>query len=104
MVEILFLGASGLLVIAGMLLFIARKKHHEADELLNRSHEKLKNMKRDMENERREALLRVKDEVHKRRLDFEMDIRKERADLINSNNALLKSMNLLRKKKSKLMN
>jgi ribonuclease Y len=102
MVEILFLGASGLLVIAGMLLFSARKKHHEADELLNRSHEKLKNMKRDMENERRESLLRVKDEVHKRRLDFEMDIRKERADFDKQQQRLAEKYESIEKKEEQI--
>ena len=98
MVEIMFIGASALIVVAGMLLFYARKKQNEVDELLDRSHEKLKNMKRDIENERREALLRVKDEVHKRRFDFESDIRKERADFDKQQQRLAEKYEQLERK------
>lgn len=102
MVEILFLGASALVVVAGMLLFYARKKQNEVDELLDRSHEKLKNMKRDIENERREALLRVKDEVHKRRFDFESDIRKERADFDKQQQRLAEKYEQLERKEEQV--
>lgn len=102
MVEILFVAAFALVITAGALLFYARKKQHEADDILAHAHEKFKNMKRDMENERREALLRVKDEIHKRRLDFESDIRKERSDFDKQQQRLAEKYDVIEKKEEQL--
>jgi flagellar motility protein MotE (MotC chaperone) len=61
--------------LAGVLLFYARKKTEEANSLLNRSIEKWKAVKRDIETERREALLRVKDELYKKRNEFDLELK-----------------------------
>jgi ribonuclease Y len=74
------IGVAGIIA-AGTLLMYARKKTQEAHDLLGRSTEKWKSMKRDMEAERREALLRIKDEIYKRRNEFELDIKRERLEI-----------------------
>lgn len=102
MVQILYLGALALVGMSGMLLFYARKKENEAEELLARSNEKFKNVKRDMENERREAFLKVKDELYKRRLDFESDIRKERSDFDKQQQRLNEKYEAIEKKEEQL--
>jgi len=77
------LGISGVVVLAAAIavLFFARKKVQEASQLLAHAAEKWKNVKRDVENERREALLKIKDEIYKRRSEFEVDIKRERLDV-----------------------
>ncbi len=64
-----------------LLLMYAHKKTQEANALLARSSEKWKNMKRDIETERRESLLKVKDELYKRRSEFELDIKRDRLEV-----------------------
>ena len=38
-------------------------------------------LKREIENEKREALLKVKDEIYKKRTEFEIDMKRERVEL-----------------------
>lgn len=103
MVQLIFMGASALLtIVAVMLLFYARKKQIEADEAFVRSSEKLKHMRREVENERREALLKVKDEIHRRRLDFENDIKKERSDFDKQQQRLNEKYEVVEKKEEQL--
>lgn len=77
------LGISGIVILAAAIavFFFARKKTREASQLLTHADEKWKNVKRDVENERREALLKIKDEIYKRRSEFEVDIKRERLDV-----------------------
>ncbi len=80
----LILMAGGVAVGGGvtvLLLMYAHKKTQEANALLARSSEKWKNMKRDIETERRESLLKVKDELYKRRSEFELDIKRDRLEV-----------------------
>jgi ribonuclease Y len=69
------------IITSAILLFYSRKKTAQAYVLLAESQEKLKNAKREIENEKREALLKVKDEVYKKRSDFELEMKRDRAEL-----------------------
>ena len=78
----LVLNSIGILgiITSALLLFFARKKTAHAQLLFDESQEKLKNAKREIENEKREALLKVKDEIYKKRTDFEAEIKRERLE------------------------
>ncbi len=88
--------------VALILFFIAKKKIAEAHELLNKSAEKWKSMKRDIENERKEALLKVKDEIYKRRTDFEVELKKERLDFDRQQQKLSSKYEAVEKKEEQL--
>jgi ribonuclease Y len=75
----LLLGAGSILIIA--MIVYAKKKIDAADDLLKKSNERWKNTKRDIETERREALVKIKDELFKKRNDFEMDMKRERLEI-----------------------
>lgn len=69
-------------VLAGIaLLFYAKKQLAAAQIKLEEAHERSKNTKRDIENERREAFLKIKDEIYKKRNDFDLEIKRERLEL-----------------------
>lgn len=74
-------------VIAGICLALAiglfwymKKRSNHANKLLEEAQEKLKNAKREIENERREAFLKIKDEIYRRRTDFESEMKRERIE------------------------
>ena len=75
------IGAGCAVAFSLFLVFSARKKVVEANELLARSSDKWKNMKRDIEAERKESLIRIKDEIYKKRAEFEVESKRERLEL-----------------------
>lgn len=89
---------------AGVMLFYAQKKAREASSLLARSSDKWKAMKRDIETERRESLLKVKDEIYRRRNEFEMEIKRDRLDLERQHSKVNFKYESLEKKEAGLDN
>jgi ribonuclease Y len=69
----------GVLVTA--LLVYTRKKIAQANVVLEESNERLKNVKREIDAERREAALKIKDEIYKKRNEFELEMKRERLEL-----------------------
>ncbi len=67
-------------ITSAVLMYLSRKKIMQAQLLFDESQDKLKNAKREIENEKREALLKVKDEIYKKRSDFEAEIKRDRAE------------------------
>lgn len=63
------------------LLFYARKKIVQANIVLEESNERLKNVKREIDAERRESALKIKDEIYKKRNEFDLDMKRERLEL-----------------------
>lgn len=76
------------IIIGLLLLFYAKRKIEGANQILAQSKERWKNTKRDIETERREAFLKIKDEIYKKRSDFELEIKRERAELDRLQNKL----------------
>jgi ribonuclease Y len=72
------LGAIGLWA---FLMFLAKRKFAKANQMLNEAREKWKNTQRDIEAEKREALLKIKDELYKKRVDFEQEIKRGRSEI-----------------------
>ena len=69
------------IITAIVMLVIARQKLINANNLLKESREKLQINKQEIDAERREALLKIKDELYKKRIEFEAEIKRERSDL-----------------------
>ena len=82
MVNLLFaaIGIGGI-VIAALLLMYARKRINQANQFLSESRVKWKDVKRDIENEKREAFLKIKDDTYKKRQEFEIEMKRERMEL-----------------------
>ena len=84
------LGAAVLLWIASQRLKNASRATREAVDIKNDN-------KREIENERREALIKLKDELYKRRSDAEAEIKKERGDLERFQHKLASRLETLEK-------
>ena len=68
--------AGVLTIIAGIiLLYFAQRRMASAQDLLEQSSEKWKNAKRNIENDRREAHLKIKDELHAKRKEFDFELK-----------------------------
>lgn len=86
MIELMTYGLLGILGIIGIgiaviLLILAKRRIDNASVLFNEAQEKWKHVKRDIEVERREASLKLKDELHKRKNEFELEMKRERLEL-----------------------
>lgn len=73
---------AGVGIIAGIfLLLFAKKKIDAAKVMLDEAQERWKNTKRDIDNEKREAFLKIKDEIYKKRNEFDLDMKRDRLEL-----------------------
>ncbi len=63
------------------LFFYARKQYNAAHDLFKEAKNRRENMQREIETERKEAMLRIKDEIYKKRNEFELDMKRERVEL-----------------------
>ena len=59
---------------------LAQRRFTNAQTLLNQAKDKWNNVKRDIENEKKESFLRIKDELYKKRKEFEADLRREKLE------------------------
>ncbi len=78
---ILAIAGSGSIIIAILLLLYAKKKADNAESLLRESRDQWKNAKQEIEAEKRDSLLKVKDEIYKKRTEFELEKKRDRVDL-----------------------
>lgn len=62
------------------LFWLAQSKWLAASRKLREAHGKWERVKKQIDNERKEALARLKDEIHKRRNDVELEIKRDRLD------------------------
>jgi ribonuclease Y len=85
-----------------VMLFYARKRTHDANLSMVRAQEKWKANKREIETERKEALIKVKDEIYKRRNEFELDLKRERLELERHQSKVSAKYDSLEKKESQL--
>ncbi len=69
------------IVIGVLLLLFARKKITSAHRLQREANEQLKNSKQTIDAERRESSLRLKDELYRRRKEFELELKRDRLEL-----------------------
>ena len=100
--EILSIAGTATIVVGVLLLFFARKRVSQASRLLAQASDKWKNVKRNIENERREALVKLKDETYKRRTEFELEIKRERLEIERYQNKINSKYEALEKKEQRL--
>ncbi len=99
---ILYIGSAASFAAALAIFFFARKKILAANDLLGRADEKWRSVKRDIENERREALLKIKDEIYKRRSDFEIEMRRDKLDIERQQSKIASKYEAIEKKEVQL--
>lgn len=97
---IMMAGSGGILL--AILLLYAKKRLQRADLLLRESRDQWKNAKLEIEAERREALLKVKDEIYKKRAEFELEKKRERVDLDRLQSKLNDKYEAIEKKEENL--
>lgn len=69
-------------IVGGLLLLIyAYKTRYSAQHLLAEAHSRWENAKKEIETEKREAFIKLKDELYKKRTEFELDVKREKAEL-----------------------
>lgn len=73
------IGALGLACLA--LIWYARTQLRNAQQYLAESKSRMQDVRREIENERRESSLKIKDEIYRRRKEFEAELKKERHDV-----------------------
>lgn len=100
--EILSIVGTASIVLGLVFLLYVRKRLSHASHLLAQAQEKWRNVKRDIENERREALVKLKDEIHKRRNEFELEVKRERLELERFQNKINAKYDNLEKKEQRL--
>ncbi len=73
---------TGAIIAGGLLVFwYAQRKIRYAYSKLQEAQDKWKNSKRNIENERREAFVKLKDEIYRKRKEFELELKRERLEL-----------------------
>ncbi len=78
---IMVIVGGGILIVAILFFWYAQQKIRNAYAKLQESQSKLKDSKRNIEAERREAFMRLKDEVYHKRKKFELELKRERLEL-----------------------
>jgi len=89
------LGALGLWAV---LMFLVKHKIAVANQMLGEAKEKWKNTQRDIEAEKREALLKIKDELYKKRIDFEHEMKRGRSDIDRLNQKINEKYDAIEKR------
>src|SRR5262245_58282897 len=79
----IILGVSGFVIalIRFFLIFYEQKKARKASAILQQADEQLKNVKSTVDTERREAAIKLKDEMYRKRKEFELELKRERLEL-----------------------
>ena len=80
MIAILLVAGIGAIIAGAILLYFAQQRMSKAHELLEQAAEKWKHAKRNIENERREAQLKIKDELHVKRKEFDFELKQEKIE------------------------
>jgi len=95
------LGAAALA--AGIfLLLLVRKKLAIADSLNSKAEERWRVTKQNIETERREATVKLKDEMYHKRKEFEVELKRERLELDRLQNKLNSKYETIEKREEKL--
>ena len=86
MLEFVFANIAGLIGISvmsvGILLFVfAIFRVRKSQGLLNRSKEQLDKVRREIEAEKKDAYIKIKDEIYKKRKEFEFEIKRDKIEI-----------------------
>lgn len=81
MIEISYLLGGGGILAGIIILLKAKQEKNAVKRMLSTAQDQLKSIKREIENERREAQLKIKDEIYKKRSEFELEMKQERLEV-----------------------
>ncbi|MBT4856045.1 ribonuclease Y [bacterium] len=101
-INILYAATAFSVLLGVLIFFYAQYQLSNARRLLSASKDKVNNDRREFENERRENQLKIKDEIYRRRKDFEFEIKKERSEVDRLRNRLNSKVDDLEKKESRI--
>lgn len=103
MTEFMFI-IPGVIAITGgvFMLFFAQKKMFQGQALLSQAQEKWSSAQKEIEHEKRESLLRIKDELYKKRKEVELELKRERIDLEQKRERLNQKYESIGKKEQRL--
>ena len=91
------------IIFAGIaLLFYVQKKMLQAQALFSQSKERLETARQSIEHEKKESYLRIKDELYKKRKEFELETKRDRGDLEQKRDQLNQKYEALSKKEQRL--
>ena len=99
---IILIGAVALLLIAVFLAYLAKRKRDIADKNAVDVQDRLQRVKKEIDVERREASFKIKDELYKRRKEFELEIKREKIEHERMQNKLNQKFEDLNKKGDRL--
>ena len=92
-----------LLLVAGLaVLAFSILQHRRSAEALADTKLRLNDLKRKIENEQREASLKIKDELYNKRKEFEDEIRKDRAEMDRTHKKINDKFDDLTKREQRL--
>jgi ribonucrease Y len=79
---VLFMAFAGIIVAVGAFFFwFVQRNIRSAYSKLQEAQDRWKDSKRNIENERREAFIKLKDEIYRKRKEFELELKRERLEL-----------------------
>src|SRR3990167_3626414 len=99
---VILIGAVVLFGLAAALLYLAKNKQAQAEKIALKAQDQLDRVKKDIDVEKREATLRIKDELYKRRKEFELEIKREKIEHERIQNKLNHKFEDLGKKEQQL--
>ncbi len=102
MILSLYAVGAGIAFIAFFLSFNARRKLAKANEFLQESRSRLKNVRKEIETEKRESLLKIKDEIYKKRNEFDFQVKRERVEVERLQNKLSSKYEAIEKKEQNI--
>ena len=89
-------------IVGIFLLALAKKRFDKARALALETQQKYEEVKKEIETERREASLKLKDELYKKRSEFELEVKRERVELERFQTKLNVKYEAIEKKEQRL--
>src|SRR5476649_2438166 len=99
---IFFVTGVGAIASGVILLFYAQKKIFQAQSMLSQSKDRLESTRLAIEHEKKDAYLKIKDELYKKRKDFELELKRERVDLDIKRDQIVLKYDALAKKEQRV--
>ena len=98
----LIIAGGVILAVGAVLIWYAQKKIRDAYAKLQEAQNSWKDSKRNIENERREAFLKLKDELYRKRKEFEFELKRERLELDRLQSKLNEKYESIEKRESQI--
>lgn len=94
---------SGLVLCIGIALILwGTRRAQAASSYLEQAKQQITHIKKECESERRESLLKLKDELHRRRSEWEQDLQKERSEIDRMQKKIMSRVEVLEDKEQRI--